>query len=65
MNRKMSMSEARDYLSMTEEEQDQYDAYCEEQARFQVLFDAQEKEKAIIKAIELLTENGYKVEKNS
>lgn len=50
---------------MTEQEQEQYKAYCEEQARLGQLYAEQEEKKAILQAKTLLLRHGYKVEKIS
>lgn len=64
MKRKFSISEAKEYMSMTEEEQDQYDAYCEEQERLSMIREYEFFKGRIQEAIELLEENGYKVIKD-
>jgi len=53
----------KEYIEMTEQEQIQYDAYTEEQKRLLKLYEEQEKRLAIQRAVVLLSENGYKVEK--
>jgi len=53
----------KEYIEMTEQEQIQYDAYNEEQKRLMKLYEEQEKRLAIQRAVVLLSENGYKVEK--
>jgi len=65
MKRKLTILEAKEIMSMDEKDQDQYLAYLEEQDRLQELYEEQEKRLAIQRAVVLLKENGYKVEKIS
>ena len=47
---------------MSEQELDQYAAYCEEQDRLQKLYEEQEEKFKITRAIIFLESKGYKVE---
>jgi hypothetical protein len=49
---------------MTDQEQEQYTAYCEEQDVLEIAFNKQEKLTKIEKSIIFLQENGYKVSKD-
>jgi protein tyrosine phosphatase (PTP) superfamily phosphohydrolase (DUF442 family) len=61
MTKQMGMTEAKEFLNMSEKEQDQYLAYCEEQERLRLLYEKQEHKKRIEEAIELLRNEGYLV----
>jgi|GEM_PF-6033573 len=50
--------------NMTDQEQEQYTAYCEEQNVLEIAFNKQEKLTKIEKSIIFLQENGYKVSKD-
>ena len=50
--------------NMTDQEQEQYTAYCEEQDVLEIAFNKQEKLTKIEKSIIFLQENGYKVSKD-
>jgi len=65
MKRKLSAIELRELLSLPDNQQDKYLAELEEQDKLYRLYEEQEKRLAIQRAVVLLEENGYKVEKIS
>lgn len=58
----------KEYIEMWEQEREQYDAYCKDLEKPRILYEEQEKQEkrlAIQRAVVLLENNGYKVEKIS
>jgi len=65
MKRQLSAVELRELLSLPDDEQDKYLAELEEQDELHKLYEEQEKRLAIQRAVVLLKNNGYKIEKIS